>query len=190
MDDWQPESAAIAAEKAIAKPARVSKKTSPKLTPKVSRGIASEQLKAIAKRATRVAPASQPTAIARPETFTVEAAQSIPKAPSQQRIEITPIVDTLGIGASIAIPVSEHIKARVSFNILSLPFAIGIEGVTFDAKAALLNLLAEVDYYPFSSDSSFSITGSIAYQTNRVKGLAEPGANGAYSFKNQQYTTT
>jgi hypothetical protein len=133
----------------------------------------------------QVAPAAITVEGATPTVPPVEQAAA---PPQRGKVEIIPTVGTTGIGASVALPVADTLKARIGINGLSLSATVTADQTNYDAKLRLFNVTAGVDYYPFGSKSIVFLTGGLAYQNNRLDLTGKPTGTSSYTLNGTTYS--
>jgi hypothetical protein len=121
----------------------------------------------------------------------VEVAQAAYENPNpksaQQRLEISPNVSTLGLGASVALPVANQLKLRVGVNGFSKGVDFSANDIDYEGDLKLLNVSGGLEYYP-SAKSGFFVMAGAAYQNNRIEGVGRPSdLTRTYTINGRQY---
>jgi hypothetical protein len=94
-----------------------------------------------------------------PTTELAQAAYEKPNTtgPQPRRFEISPNVSTLGLGASVAAPVSDNLKLRVGLNTFKKGIDFSTNAIDYEGDLKLLN-----------------VSAGAAYQNNRIEGEGRP----------------
>jgi hypothetical protein len=110
-----------------------------------------------------------------PTTELAQAAYEKPNTtgPQPRRFEISPNVSTLGLGASVAAPVSDNLKLRVGLNTFKKGIDFSTNAIDYEGDLKLLNVSGGLEYYP-SPRSGFFLSAGAAYQNNRIEGEGRP----------------
>ena len=111
-------------------------------------------------------------------------ASAIAQSPSE--IGITGSVGTTGVGAHATFPLTPNVNARLGLGYLGYNYKGSTRDMQYDLDLKANTYDALIDWYP-QKDSTFRITGGVAYNGNRIDVHAKPNAAGAYAIQGNLY---
>jgi hypothetical protein len=95
-------------------------------------------------------------------------------------------VGTTGIGFHATVPINPSLNARFGLGYLGYTYKGSTSDMDYDLDLKANTYDALLDWYP-SKDSSFRITGGLAYNGNKIDVHARPNATGSYNIQGNTY---
>ena len=105
---------------------------------------------------------------------------------AQTDIGVTGDVGTTGIGARATIPITPNLNARLGLGYLGYSYSGRTHDMSYDLDLKANTYDALLDWYP-RKDSTFRLTGGLAYNGNKIDVHARPSASGTYSLQGNTY---
>lgn len=96
-------------------------------------------------------------------------------------------VGTTGVGGHVVIPLSKNMNARLGMGYLSYSYSGSTRDMDYDLSMKARTYDALLDWYP-KENSSFRVTGGLAYNGNKIDAQARPNASGNYTINGNSYS--
>ena len=94
-------------------------------------------------------------------------------------------VDTLGIGAEIATPLSRRLNLRGTANILNFRYLFNIDGIDYDTELHFHSGQLNLDWFPFHGE--FHVSPGVLYFNNSLYGKASVPPGQPFQLSNTSY---
>jgi len=95
-------------------------------------------------------------------------------------------ISPLGVGALVALPLSEHLDARASGSLFNYSTTFTTQGFNVDANARLASAGITLDYYPFHKGFRLS-PGVLFYNQNHVNASAPVTPGTSFQLNNMTF---
>ena len=130
---------------------------------------------------------NQPTSGA--ETTAVAVSQKTETPSLSHRPGIGFTTSLLGMGADVAIPVTQRSNVRVGFSTFNYSRTFDKDGVSYGGKLGLHSVQALYDFFPFAG--AFHISpGALLYNGNQVSAKANVPGGGSFSLGGSDYISS
>jgi hypothetical protein len=107
---------------------------------------------------------------------------------SNAMVDIDVHASTLGFGAGFAIPVTENLAGRISFNKYNYTYQTTSDSINYDATLKLESVAALADWHLFSGITH--LTAGMVYNNNGFNMIGIPTSGSQYNINGSPYTLT